>query len=254
MSAALRRPRFDGAGVPFSVVNDARRQALASQMGSKESSLAARMDPHAGLLATERERWARLTEECSSALALMGGPSTVGITSTVRGEGRSSIAIATALAQRYRFPKTILLEADLERPSLAKMLGVQGDPGVAEVIREEAGLAACIQWPTPTLGVLTAGSVGSEATLLASHLLSVDIIPALLGHCDSLVIDLPPFAGVGVGLARLCPTVLLVIKARSTPKDKVSRVAAELGHAAALLNQTTDDLPRWMRGIFRNER
>jgi Mrp family chromosome partitioning ATPase len=205
-------------------------------------------------LSNDRLDWDRLTEECSSALSLLGGPAWVGVTSCMRGDGRTTIATAMALAQGHRYRRTILFEADIEKPSLVGTLGLRPGPGVAELLRGEAQLRDCIRWTSNALGVVTAGNVGSEPARLHSRLLTLDLVARLRELCDGLIVDLPPFLGPGVGLARSCPTVVLVIRAGITPIDRVERVGSELDHPAAILNHVDDPRPRWMRGIPRVRR
>ena len=255
MSAEMKPPRRQRGPVPFSVVDNASRQALAAELGGEETTFAQLLGPHAGLKTKQRELWAKLTEECSSALALMGGPPAVGVTSCLRGEGRSTIGIAMGLAQSFRYGRTtVLVDADLEKPSLGKTLGAQAGPGLADVLRGHAELDTCIQWIGKKLGVLPAGNVGGEASRLLARLTAGELVDELVERSDALVIDLPPFSGPGVGIARLCPKVILVVRADSTPVEAARRAAAELEHPPVIINRASADVPRWMRGMFRERR
>lgn len=203
------------------------------------------------LMADRRGHWVRLTEECSAALQRMGGPAVVGVTSCERGAGRSTIAVALALAQTYRSTKTILLESDLERPSLARMLGLPPGPGVAEVLRYEADLEQSIQVADERLGVITAGDVGQQGPDLLSELIWRDLVEDLSGICGALIVDLPPFVDFGVPLARACPAVLAVVRAGSTSLEAVERLGSELRHASVIVNRADEKLPRWLRTMLR---
>jgi Mrp family chromosome partitioning ATPase len=251
----MKPPRSQRGPVPFSVMDVASRQALAAQLGGDETPFAKLFGPHAGIQAKHRELWAKLTEECSSALALMEGPSAVGVTSCLRGEGRSTIGIAMSLAQSFRYGRTtVLVEADLEKPSLAKTLGAKAGPGLADVLRGHADLDTCIQWVGKKLGVVPAGNVGEGASRLLARLTEGELMSELVERSDALVIDLPPFLGPGVGVARLCPKILLVVRADSTPVESARRAAAELDHPAVIINRASADVPRWMRSMFRERR
>ena len=62
------------------------------------------------------------------------------VTSSLRGEGTEHHRHrdeAAAAYQAYGL-RTILVELDLERPSLARRLGVESSPGVAEIVRDAA--------------------------------------------------------------------------------------------------------------------
>ena len=251
----MKPPRRQRGPVPFSVVDNASRQALAAELGGEETTFAHLLGPHAGLQAKQRELWAQLTEECSSALALMGGPASVGVTSCLRGEGRSTISIAMGLAQSFRYGRTTLLvEADLEKPSLAKTLGAKAGPGLADVLRGHHELDSSIQWIGKKLGLLPAGNVGADATRLLARFTAGELMSELVERSDALVVDLPPFSGPGVGVARLCPRVILVVRADSTPVEAARRAAAELERPPVIVNRASADVPRWMRSMLRERR
>jgi Mrp family chromosome partitioning ATPase len=244
-------PRKRKAAVPFSVVEDARRRALADEVGPEmPEPAAASWNPL--LVARERDGWKRLSDECSSALALMGGPTSLGITSCLRGEGRTTVALATALAQSRNFGrKTICVDFDLERPGLAKTLGAKGTVGVADFIRGELPLAECIQWVSHDLGVVGAGTVGRNAPREASRLIQSQLLEDIQEHCEAVVVDLPPFVGAGVSLARLCPNVVLVVRTGVVSLDQVRRAAAELNHPPVILNGADAAGPGWIRNLTR---
>jgi len=205
----------------------------------------------------EQDRWMQLADECSAALAFIEGAerARLGITSCLRGEGRTTVAAATALAQCLDFGlETILVELDLENPSLAGLLGLEPRSGVAEVLRGEAHLDACIQWTRSDLGVLVAGAVRSNPSKLVSALMTSSLMDDLQHRCQVMVADLPPFSGPGARVAGLCSSVLLVVRAGATSLDHVRRAAAELDHPPVMLNRVTSSLPRWMNGMLGSAR
>jgi Mrp family chromosome partitioning ATPase len=248
-------PRSSGAPVPFSVVDSARRQALAGHLSPAEELRPdkERTDPR--LLRSQRVLWTRLAEECSSALALMGAPTAVGVTSCLRREGRTTVAIAMGLGQSLNFGlATVLVDADLEQPSMAKMMGVNRAPGLAEVLRGEATVESSIQWVGKNLGVLAAGDTGNSASTFVPLLMARDLTAEVEEHCDAVVVDLPPFSGTGVGLARSCPTVVLVVRPGSTPLVHVRKAAAELDRPRVILNGSASEVPRFLRAMFGENR
>lgn len=252
MTSEATPPHSTRPGVPLSVVDAASNRPTTAQIDEGdpvgfEKVLGAHV---AG--AKQRNLWAELTDECGSALALLGAPAAIGITSCQRGEGRTTVALATALAQSFRFGRTtVLVEADLASPRLAKLLGAKAGPGLAEVARGEAAVEDCIQWMTEGFGVLAAGKVGGEDSEGAAQLMGGGLVADLQGRWEALVLDLPPFAGPGVGMAKRCPSILLVVRAHSTPLADVRRAAAELDHPPVIMNWAGANLPRWMRNLFR---
>jgi Mrp family chromosome partitioning ATPase len=155
-----------------------------------------------------------------------------------------------ALAQPYRYGTTVLLEADVEKPSLAATLELQQAPGVADVLEGASSLEEAIQWTGQSVGVVTAGSAGTDTSVLLSRLLRRNLVGELRELADSVIVDLPPFVGPGVGMARACPRVVVVVRAGSTPFDRLERVAAELDHPPVIVNRADERLPRWLRRMF----
>lgn len=190
---------------------------------------------------------------CSSALQRLDrrAITTLGVTSCSRGEGRSTIAVGLALVQRYEHSlQTILVELDLDNPSLADRLGLPRGPGVAEALREEAPLDDCIYWLDDKLAVLVAGDVGHGAPELLSRLNGSDVMRQLRLACGVVVADLPPLPPVGLGghVAGLCSTVLLVVRAGATPLADIRRGVSALNEPPpVLLNGTRSAVPAWLR-------
>src|SRR2546427_30788 len=65
----------------------------------------------------------------------------LGVLSSVRGEGRTSIAAAMAYVQAHDYGRsTLLLDADFDGPRLASLYGLERSPGAAEVVASRAGI------------------------------------------------------------------------------------------------------------------
>jgi protein-tyrosine kinase len=170
-------------------------------------------------------------ESCAAALAGMGGPDarSIAVTSCHRGEGRSTVALALALLQRTIYDRrTLLVELDLERPSLAKALDLPGGAGVAEVLRAETSVESALRWTEDDLAVLSAGdSRGAPAALLA-QVVTGDLLEGLAGLFDTLVVDAPPLEGPGTSalVVRRCASPLLVVRAGVAEMRDIKRAAA----------------------------
>jgi Mrp family chromosome partitioning ATPase len=171
-------------------------------------------------------------------------PLIIGITSTLRGEGRTTVALgmATALAQQIPLP-IVLMEADLERPSLANDLGLP-NRGLAEYLEDYLTLDdLAYSTSLPDLHVIVAGECDVPAMqALRSERLG-SLIKLLSQQAAAIVVDLPPMASTGEA-ARLISQldlVLMVVEAGSTP-SKLIKSALELipveKQLGVLLNRT----------------
>jgi polysaccharide biosynthesis transport protein len=158
------------------------------------------------------------------------------VTSAIPDEGKSTFAANLALAHAEG-RKTLLLEADLRRPSLATHLELANDgPGLVHVLSGAASLAQCVhRVPGSSLYVLPAGSAAENALELLSSEMFGQILQRLAAACDIVVLDSPPIHLVSdaVVLARFVTGVLFVVKAGATPYPLVRRSVRTLHDAGA---------------------
>jgi MinD-like ATPase involved in chromosome partitioning or flagellar assembly len=183
----------------------------------------------------------------------LGGPTltNLGVTSALRGEGRTSVVIALAVLQRDDYNRrVILVDADLERPTLAARLGMEVKPGLCELIRGEVGLEQAIQELDDRLAVVAAGDArGNPARLVLDLFSALDVIEA---RCDVVIADLPPVLGSGLGAPAAVPfdPLLMVVRGGVTPAARVREAAATLSVTpTVLLNGVHSGLPRWIRRL-----
>lgn len=204
------------------------------------------------------DEWAppRLIDACTSALRHLGGPNlgSIGVTSCLRREGRTTIAKGIALANRHVFGQaTILVEFDLERPTLAEQLGLRRRPGMAEILRDGASLEECVQHHQSGLDVLVAGETGDDPRAVLASLRDTGLVAYIGVPGQTMVADLPPLSPVGQGtlVADLFSTVLLVVRAGATPAALVRRAVDGLNsRPAVMLNGIESSLPRPLRALF----
>ena len=140
------------------------------------------------------------------------------ITSSVPGEGKSTVAanLAIALGQ---MEKVLLIDADMRRPTLAKNFDFAvGTPGLANLIAGTAKLEDCIKH-VEGIDMLSAGSVPPNPLELLSSARFEKVIELLRSQYDRVVIDSPPTQAVSDAtvLATHANALLYVIKSEATP-------------------------------------
>ena len=197
-----------------------------------------------------------MLDACRSVSLRMGGPrvTCVGVTSAIREEGRSLIAQALALIQATDYRRqTILVEADMESPSLANSLRLAVRPGLSDLAQNASAVSDVLQPAGPRLSVITSGAPlpGSSGTIL--DLLSAGILSTIQAEGDVVVLDLPPLLASPYGrrAAEMCDQLVMVIRAGTTSLALVKDAIEGLSPAPVLLlNGVHSSLPRWMRTIF----
>jgi capsular exopolysaccharide synthesis family protein len=178
---------------------------------------------------------------------------TLGVTSSRRGEGVSTVAahLAAAAAARHE-GRVLLVDANLAHPAAPRIFGVAPAPGLADCIGSGEPAVELIQPSAMTnLFVLSAGKmVGSPARVYESPKLA-GLVQELADRFDLTVFDLPPVhqASCTSRLTSALDGVVLVIEAERVPWEAVARVRQLLvradGHlVGAVLNKHRDPIAR----------
>ncbi len=141
------------------------------------------------------------------------------VTSTVPGEGKSTVALnlGAALAQ---MENTLVIGADLRRPSLAKKCGLAPNhSGLTHFVSGTAKLDDCIEHlPELNLYVMPAGIIPPNPLEMISSKKFVQALKYLRERFDRIVIDSAPVQAVSDALilASNADSVIYVVKADST--------------------------------------
>jgi capsular exopolysaccharide synthesis family protein len=168
------------------------------------------------------------------------------ITSTIPQEGKSTVAanLACTLARRKQH-KTLLLEGDLRRPTVAQKFGLGKVPGLSEWFRGETESMNIYRLEALGLWVLPAGSAPENPLeLMQSGKLS-PLMDQLTEWFDWIIIDSPPvlpLADTSIW-ARLSDGILLVTRKSITEKQQLQRGLEALERSkllGALVNGSTD--------------
>jgi capsular exopolysaccharide synthesis family protein len=148
-------------------------------------------------------------------------------TSAIPGEGKSTTSINFAYVQGQQEKKTLLIDLDLRRPSIAKYLELDDNaPGVTNYLLGKAPLNALVQKTAePNTFVLTAGPrVPNPAEQLAGKWLK-QLIQEASEQYDVVVLDTAPLTAVGDTLTILkhVQAIFLVIRSGKTPSPAIYR-------------------------------
>jgi len=136
------------------------------------------------------------------------------ISSATLGDGKSTIAVHLAQAAAAMGQRVLLVDADLRRPQVHKILGLENQVGLSDVITTEIPAIQVIQrlpmWDH--LYVLTAGQQSPDPTQLLSSPKMQYLIDQFHAVFDLVIYDTPPALGVADGqlLAAKTDGVVLV--------------------------------------------
>jgi capsular exopolysaccharide synthesis family protein len=148
------------------------------------------------------------------------------ITSTIPQEGKSTIAanLACTFARRKQ-QKTLLLEGDLRRPTLASQFGIGKHPGLCEWLCGQSENINIYKLQSLGLWILPAGAAPQNPLeLMQSGKLSI-LMEQLESWFDWIVIDSPPVLPLADASlwSRLADGIVLVTRKGTTEKQQLQR-------------------------------
>lgn len=163
-------------------------------------------------------------------------PEVVLISSSIEGEGKSTVAVNFALSLA-QLGKTCLIDADLRRSTVSAGFGVENKAGLSDILQKGATLSASLLPTTldANLWILPSGKPAeSPADVLASSRIG-DLCRELKRDFKFVVIDSPPVIRFSDArtLSRLADEVVLVGRYGITTKRAVQRSAELLLEAQA---------------------
>jgi len=180
------------------------------------------------------------------------------VTSALPNEGKTSFCVALGRAAANSGFKALVVDCDLRRPSLARVVGLPRDTAVRQPVAEFEQKTALFGEPIVDqrsgLHVLpTVGPIANPHKALASSRLPA-IVTRLRAYYDLIIIDTPPVLAVSdaVNLTRLADDVLLVVSWRKASRTAVVAALKALnrnGGLATSIVLSKVDLPRYVRGF-----
>ncbi|MBI1324718.1 polysaccharide biosynthesis tyrosine autokinase [bacterium] len=176
------------------------------------------------------------------------------VTSAKAGEGKSTTALNLAATFARAGERTILVDADLRRPSLGGLVGESPDhPGLVDVLRGlEAWQEVVRGAEIPHLDLMTTGRVGdTPIEILGSRELR-QLLAGLAKHYDRVILDGPAVLGLADCrmLGQIVDGCLLVVRANPRNIHPIQRAKVMLEQSQVPLmgvvyNGLTEDYRNW---------
>jgi polysaccharide biosynthesis transport protein len=182
-------------------------------------------------------------------------PRTLLVTSGVPGEGKSTVVRDLALVYAEAGESVLVIDADLRRPSMATLFGVQAESGLAQVLRREVPMGRAIV-AVHRAGPRSASKNGRNGTeppgdprlrgsidllsygervpnpvgLLSSTEMK-SVLSATAGRYDIVILDSAPLLSVAdtVPLLEMADAVVLVARLRLSTRDSADQVTSLIG-------------------------
>lgn len=160
----------------------------------------------------------------------------IGVTSSMRGEGKSTTAVNLSYAFAEKGSKVLLIDADMRIPSIAKKLEIESSPGLADLLRGKG--SQFFEFQTCLLSnwfVLPSGDIPPNPSELLGSSRMENVLSKLKELFDYIVIDLPPVNIVSdaVSISSLISGMIVVIREEYTEKKELERCFRQLKLANA---------------------
>ncbi len=120
------------------------------------------------------------------------------VTSSVKGEGKTTTAANIAVSLALAGSRTLLVDADLRRPCLHRILGMEGiENGLSNTLSNgHSWESAVVPTTTPNLYLLPAGTIPPNPSELLSSKRMRALIDELRENFEMVVLDSPPVISV----------------------------------------------------------
>ena len=158
---------------------------------------------------------------------------TIMISSSIDGEGKTTLAVNLAFSLAAVGMRTILVEGDLRNPEMSRSLCPRADAGVVEVASGQARFDHALLVDRTTGLAVLPSPLRQKADRNCEFVFSdatSNILEQLRQHFDYVVIDAPPIIPLvdARALAEIADRLILTIRWDSTPRDVVAQALGTL--------------------------
>lgn len=155
---------------------------------------------------------------------------TIVVTSSIPGEGKSTIAGNLAFTLSQNGERVLLIDCDLRKPSIHKKFGVINDLGLTDILVNECSLKDAIKKADSSLFMITAGTIPPNPSEILGSNSMEELLKELTMNFDYIVMDTPPVIPVTdpLLLAAKADATILVVRARKAREKIIKQTYEEL--------------------------
>lgn len=171
------------------------------------------------------------------------------LTSSMASEGKSTTCLNLAISMAETGNRVLLIDGDMRRPSLGKLLIEKTSPGLSNVLAGLCDVTVAIRKGIrPNLDILFSGEVPPNPLELLSSKTMEKMLEELSPLYDYIIVDTPPVTIVSdtCVIASLADGTLLLVRQHEAEKDGVAKAVKQLQMANAkmlgfVMNGVVDD-------------
>jgi capsular exopolysaccharide synthesis family protein len=157
-------------------------------------------------------------------------PRTVLVTSCAAGEGKTTIAVCLSIASVSSGQRVLLVDCDFARPQVHRMLDVNNDKGLTDILKGTATFGEAITQPAGTgLSILPVGRSPDGAIDLLNSVRMEALLAEFQGIFDIIILDSAPVqVSNALILAGLADKTIFVTRRGWTMHRKASYAVKQL--------------------------
>lgn len=157
---------------------------------------------------------------------------TILVTSSRKGEGKTTTCINLAVSLAESGKKVLVIDSDLRRPNLHRLMGEKREPGIAEIFYHDKPISKAIkQTAAPGVYMIPAGkTIPNPAALLQSEKMH-RFMNELKSRFDYIIVDTPPFGVITDAasmIQRVADGVILVARFNDTKSNELHHTTENL--------------------------
>ncbi len=163
---------------------------------------------------------------------------TILITSPGQANGKTTVATSLALSISQGEQEVVLVDADLRRPAVHQVLGIDKEPGLSDLMRNKADIDGVVRnWnENGNLKVITVGNIPSNITEVIGSKRIGSILGDLRERFEIVIVDAPPLIiSDSYNLASRVDGVILVMEPGQTTEEQARTIKEQLDRSNAHL-------------------
>ncbi|MCW3475475.1 Wzz/FepE/Etk N-terminal domain-containing protein [Limobrevibacterium gyesilva] len=180
-----------------------------------------------------------------------GRPRVILVTSALPREGKTFLAISLARSVALAGGRSLLIDCDLRRPSVAAVLGIDAEPGLGAgslgaapgvgIVATNGLVDRLVKRDAASeLDIITAGDAPMDAPVLVASAQLRALVNEARDRYDLVVIDAPPVLGFVDArvLSQVADATVMVVRWRKTPRAMVQSALKALRTYGARISGT----------------
>ncbi len=178
----------------------------------------------------------------------------IGVTSSIRGEGKSTTAINLSYVLAEKGKKVLLIDGDLRIPSVAKKMEIRSNPGLTDLLLgfENQQLGVFKSDILDNWYIIPSGELPPNPSELLGSTKMEKLLNILCEKFDYIVFDLPPVNIVSdaLAIAHLITGIVLVVREDYTEKKAFEECIRQLRLSNVKVLGTVMNVSKGPKGAY----